>query len=100
MVFHPRTVLSPVPETETLFSVCFSMNDDIKVCGRFHKAEKPENAPNLLFFHGNGEIAHDYDDLGSIYQKKGINFCIVDYRGYGAKRGYVVHVSPLAVFIG
>ncbi|MDA3894529.1 MAG: alpha/beta hydrolase [Desulfobacteraceae bacterium] len=43
--------------------------------------------PHVLFFHGNGEIAEDYDDIGSIYMNFGLNFIVVDYRGYGRSNG-------------
>lgn len=46
-----------------------------------------ETAPTILFFHGNGEIIEDYDDLAEIYLKLGINFMPVDYRGYGHSTG-------------
>lgn len=46
-----------------------------------------KNAPTLLFFHGNGEIVEDYDDIAQIYLKLGINFLPVDYRGYGRSTG-------------
>src|SRR3972149_3007293 len=52
---------------------------------RFFFAD-PEG-PSLLFFHGNGEIVADYDDMGRIYQGMGINFFPVDYRGYGRSTG-------------
>jgi fermentation-respiration switch protein FrsA (DUF1100 family) len=42
---------------------------------------------NILFFHGNGEIVADYDDLGPLYNKRGINFLAADYRGYGRSNG-------------
>lgn len=43
--------------------------------------------PHILFFHGNGEIAEDYDDIGSIYMNFGLNFIVADYRGYGRSNG-------------
>jgi len=43
--------------------------------------------PNLLFFHGNGEIVADYDEIGPLYNRMGINFLAVDYRGYGRSTG-------------
>jgi hypothetical protein len=43
--------------------------------------------PNILFFHGNGEIVSDYDDLGPLYNQMGLNFMVVDYRGYGDSTG-------------
>ena len=44
-------------------------------------------APSILFFHGNGEIVADYDDLGPLYNRMGINFLAADYRGYGRSTG-------------
>ncbi|MDO9528326.1 MAG: alpha/beta hydrolase, partial [Syntrophales bacterium] len=58
---------------------------DVVVGARFHLAEK--TSANILFFHGNGEIARDYDDLGILYRSAGINFLPVDYRGYGRSTG-------------
>ena len=46
-----------------------------------------DKAPTLLFFHGNGEIVADYEEMGSVYNKMGINFLPVDYRGYGRSTG-------------
>ncbi len=43
--------------------------------------------PHILFFHGNGEIAEDYDDIGSVYTNFGLNFLVADYRGYGRSSG-------------
>jgi pimeloyl-ACP methyl ester carboxylesterase len=43
--------------------------------------------PNMLFFHGNGEIVADYADLAPLYVKLGVNFIPVDYRGYGRSTG-------------
>ncbi len=54
--------------------------------GARHFSADPEG-PNLLFFHGNGEIVADYDEVGRIYQGIGINFFPVDYRGYGRSSG-------------
>jgi alpha-beta hydrolase superfamily lysophospholipase len=48
---------------------------------------KNPKAPLILFFHGNGEIVSDYDDIGPIYLGMGISFLAVDYRGYGHSTG-------------
>lgn len=57
--------------------------------GRFHGAGAGagQNAPGILFFHGNGEIVADYDDIARIFNRMGIHFIPVDYRGYGASTG-------------
>jgi fermentation-respiration switch protein FrsA (DUF1100 family) len=58
---------------------------DVVVGAQFHLAGK--EAPNILFFHGNGEIVADYNDIGPLYLRMGINFLPVDYRGYGRSSG-------------
>jgi pimeloyl-ACP methyl ester carboxylesterase len=58
---------------------------DVVIGARFHSAAT--SAPTILFFHGNGEIVSDYDDLGPLYVKIGVNFLPVDYRGYGRSTG-------------
>jgi len=44
-------------------------------------------APTVIFFHGNGEIIPDYDEIGPYYQQMGINFLVTEYRGYGWSGG-------------
>jgi len=51
----------------------------------FHVEDK--QAPTIVFFHGNGEVVSDYDDLGPVYNQMGMNFFVVDYRGYGRSTG-------------
>ncbi len=43
--------------------------------------------PSVLYFHGNGEETDDYDWIASLYNKRGINFFVADYRGYGLSDG-------------
>lgn len=84
-LFHPRREEYTPPSTENNRDIVIPVEDDITIAARFHLAGK--SAPNILFFHGNGEIVSDYNDLGPIYVKKGINFLPVDYRGYGKSTG-------------
>lgn len=44
-------------------------------------------APLILYYHGNGEIAADYDNLEYIYTQMGIALLVMDYRGYGTSGG-------------
>ncbi len=53
-------------------------------------------APTILFFHGNGEIVSDYDDIGPLYLNVGLNFLVVDYRGYGWSGGSPSFATVLA----
>ncbi len=72
LITHEKDILIPVEE-------------DVVIGARFHMAEK--SGANLLFFHGNGEIVADYDELGPIFNQMGINLLAVDYRGYGRSNG-------------
>jgi alpha-beta hydrolase superfamily lysophospholipase len=54
------------------------------------------DAPALLYFHGNGEIAADYDDIASIYRQLGITLLVMDYRGYGRSGGQPSAANLLA----
>ena len=45
------------------------------------------DAPVILYFHGNGELASDYDMLAPLYTAKGITLLVADYRGYGRSGG-------------
>lgn len=65
--------------------VSIPVEEDISIGARFHLTNK--SGTNLLYFHGNGEIVSDYDDLGPVYNQMGINFLPVDYRGYGRSNG-------------
>jgi len=84
-LFHPRQAYPGQPAPGSAQDVLIPVADDVSVGGRFHMAH-PEG-PNILFFHGNGEIVADYDDLGPVYNQMGINFLPVDYRGYGRSGG-------------
>ncbi|MCX6020947.1 MAG: alpha/beta fold hydrolase, partial [Chloroflexi bacterium] len=42
----------------------------------------------ILFFHGNGEMAVEYDSLAPLYRQVGVNLIVTDYRGYGASNGH------------
>ncbi|WP_020589994.1 alpha/beta hydrolase [Desulfobacter curvatus] len=82
-LFHPRRDYTgkALSHKEHLIPV----DQDIEVGAAFHLADP--SFPNILFFHGNGEVVSDYDDLGPIFNDQGINFLVADYRGYGKSSG-------------
>ena len=84
LIFHPRSETGSFENTLAT-DIHIPVGEEISVGARFHLAGK--EAPNILFFHGNGEIVSDYDDLGPVYNRLGINFLPVDYRGYGRSGG-------------
>jgi pimeloyl-ACP methyl ester carboxylesterase len=85
VLFHPRADYGAGPAPEGAVNISIPVGEQVKIGARFHLAG-PEY-PNILFFHGNGEIVSDYDDLGPLYRRMEINFLAVDYRGYGRSGG-------------
>jgi alpha-beta hydrolase superfamily lysophospholipase len=87
-LFHPRAEYGSSEKRKSALDALIPVEKDVVVGGRFHMAAK--SAPNVLFFHGNGEIVADYDELGPVYNRMGMNFLPVDYRGYGRSTGAFV----------
>jgi fermentation-respiration switch protein FrsA (DUF1100 family) len=85
-LFHPRREVGSATAVPPDCDVMIPVSGDIRIGGRFHMADL--SAPNLLFFHGNGEIVGDYDELGPVFNQIGLNFMPVDYRGYGRSEGH------------
>lgn len=84
VLFYPRKSIKSAPP-EGAINIDIQVAEDVTIGSRLFTADK--EAPIILFFHGNGEVVPDYDDIGPIYTKLGINFLITDYRGYGWSSG-------------
>ncbi|MBF0624975.1 MAG: alpha/beta fold hydrolase [Magnetococcales bacterium] len=82
-MFHPRR--------ETSGGIGPGLTVRIPVGGGLHTGGRlycqDPQAPLILYFHGNGEIAADYDELGPIYNQVGATLLVVDFRGYGISDG-------------
>jgi len=83
VLFYPRQE-TPLARPE-IMDHDFQVDEDVAISARLHLAS--QEYPNILFFHGNGEIASDYDAIGPLYNKYEMNFLAVDYRGYGRSSG-------------
>lgn len=84
-MFHPRpeyTLSSPSPAAR---SISIEVEPGIFVGGRLY-SPGPE-APAILYWHGNGEIAADYEAIGPMYTGSGLTLLVIDYRGYGTSDG-------------
>ncbi|MDW7711314.1 MAG: alpha/beta hydrolase [Deferrisomatales bacterium] len=91
-LFHPRRDARPPPQGALDLSIPLA---DGEVLGaRFHPSVP--DRPSLLFFHGNGEVAADYDDVGPLFASAGWNFVALDYRGYGRSSGRPTAAALLA----
>ncbi|KPK26980.1 MAG: hypothetical protein AMJ61_07255 [Desulfobacterales bacterium SG8_35_2] len=94
ILFHPRPEVDTGPSQENTVDNHIAVDEGVRVHARFHLAGQEE--PNILFFHGNGEIVNDYDTIGPYYTKFGMNFLAVDYRGYGRSSGSPTVTAMLA----
>jgi pimeloyl-ACP methyl ester carboxylesterase len=82
-LFYPRRDMGDPPQGATDHRV--DVEEGVQVACRFYALDR--SLPTLLFFHGNGEIASDYDMIAPAYHQIGANLFVADYRGYGASDG-------------
>lgn len=83
IVFYPRPDFRRNPDKrDVLFPAA---EKGIRVGGRIYAAGN--DAPIILLFHGNGEIASDYDGIAPLYTRMGFSLIVADYRGYGKSDG-------------
>ena len=82
-LFYPRKWNLPAPAGAEDFMV--PVEGDLAVGCRLYESEA--GRPWILLFHGNGEIAADYDQIAPLYRQKRINLVVADYRGYGNSGG-------------
>jgi len=100
-LFHPRrehgapgrSPSEPEMKIPGTRDILVPVAEDVAVGVRFHLGGRDH--ANLLFFHGNGEIAADYDEIGPYYNRIGINFLAADYRGYGRSTGHPTVASMM-----
>ncbi|MFB2919608.1 MULTISPECIES: alpha/beta hydrolase [Aerosakkonema] len=85
VIFHPRRDYNLPSNIPAVYPVAVEVEPGVAVTGRLHPAST--DSPAILYFHGNGEIAADYDELAQIYVDLGITLLVMDYRGYGSSDG-------------
>ena len=83
MLFYPRPDFTRHPDYA--WDLFVDTEDGVRLATRFYSGG--EQWPWILYFHGNGEVASDYDDLAPLYLAQQINLVVADYRGYGASSG-------------
>jgi pimeloyl-ACP methyl ester carboxylesterase len=82
-IFYPRPDFGPPPPGAE--DVSMPVAPAVAVACRFYPTDPA--LPSVLFFHGNGEVAADYDDVAPLYHRARLNLFVADYRGYGASNG-------------
>ncbi|HKZ50203.1 MAG TPA: alpha/beta hydrolase [Dehalococcoidia bacterium] len=82
-VFYPRRDFRRGPPGSSDHSV--TVAEGVAISCRLYPHSP--GSPSILYFHGNGEVVSDYDEIAPIYNRLGINLFVADYRGYGASDG-------------
>ena len=99
VMFHPRRSWPGILLVSNVHDGRVEVEPGISVGYSLHLAEP--QSPLILYFHGNGEIARDYDGIAPLYTGLGISLLVADYRGYGWSDGFptassLVRDAPLA----
>jgi hypothetical protein len=84
-LFFPHREPVSEPNSFNAKNHFIEVEDGVSIGCRFYPAGN--DAPNILYFHGNGETVPDYDYVAPVYQNKGLNLFVADYRGYGMSDG-------------
>lgn len=84
VLFHPRREWTPPPPGAVDQEIAVAPG--VTVTARAFLAA-PLDQPAILFFHGNGEVVSDYDEIGCCFNEVGLHFIAVEYRGYGKSGG-------------
>jgi alpha-beta hydrolase superfamily lysophospholipase len=86
VLFHPRPEYHFASQAPGIYPISIEVEPGIAVGGHLYPAS-PE-APAILCYHGNGEIAADYDGIAPLYTRLDITLLVIDYRGYGISGGH------------
>ena len=82
-IFYPRPDHSrPPPGAEDLD---IEVASGVRLGARLYTRDR--SLPTVLYWHGNGEVASDYDGFADLYHEAGLNLLVVDFRGYGRSSG-------------
>jgi alpha-beta hydrolase superfamily lysophospholipase len=85
LIFHPRPEYASSTASPGVETISIEVEAGVSLAGRLYSAGG--SAPLILYWHGNGEIAADYDSIAPLYTGMGIGLLVIDYRGYGRSTG-------------
>ncbi len=84
-LFYPREARSGSSRLPNATDGTIAVDEAVSLGYRLFLHE-PES-PLILHFHGNGEVAADYDGVAPLFHEIGVSLLVVDYRGYGWSTG-------------
>ncbi|MFX1567329.1 MAG: alpha/beta hydrolase [Promethearchaeota archaeon] len=94
IVFYPRKLPIPAKLGPNVKVLKFELNKNIIIGGFLYLNDA--TLPTILLFHGNGEIAADYQYFLDFFFDCGVNLAVVDFRGYGFSTGEPIYSSLIS----
>jgi pimeloyl-ACP methyl ester carboxylesterase len=82
-IFYPRKDFRDPPRNA--FDLPIPVDPRVAISSRFYPGDP--KWPWIFYFHGNGEVVSDYDEIATFYHQIKVNLVVADYRGYGASGG-------------
>lgn len=82
-IFFPRRDDRPAPPGASDQSI--EVAGGVSIGARFYASNNSQ--PTILYFHGNGEVAADHDDIAPLYAEIGCNLFVAEFRGYDRSEG-------------
>ncbi|MHC1592334.1 MAG: alpha/beta hydrolase [Candidatus Helarchaeales archaeon] len=91
IIFFPRKIPEPKNLPESIQVLKFKVDENIILGGIFFRNDP--KLPTILLFHGNGEIALDYQYFAGLFTGCDVNLAVADFRGYGFSSGFPTYSS-------
>jgi pimeloyl-ACP methyl ester carboxylesterase len=91
VVFYPRKIRKPERLDPNIKVLELRIDKEVLI-GGFYYLNNP-NYPTILLFHGNGELASEYQYFLDFFFQCGVNLSVVDFRGYGFSSGDPFYTS-------
>ena len=83
IMFYPRVDRSAPPAgAQDLFA---TVDGGVRIHSRVFAGAG--DRPTIVFFHGNGEVVADYNEIATLYERVSLNLLVCEYRGYGRSDG-------------
>jgi pimeloyl-ACP methyl ester carboxylesterase len=93
-IFYPRKTTIPENLDSSIHLLRLQIEKKIIIGGFLF--EKDPHLPTLLLFHGNGEVALDYQYFFTDFFECDVNLAVVDFRGYGFSSGDPFYTSLIS----
>jgi alpha-beta hydrolase superfamily lysophospholipase len=86
-LFYPRKATPGTSLRDNVYDGTIPVDENESIVLGYRLYAHTPDAPVILYFHGNGEVASDYDSFAAEYHRAGAALLVVDYRGYGWSTG-------------